>query len=360
MSKLIINKKKLFENLDILNNLLEQKNIKWTLVTKILSGNKIVLNEILSHSIIKKIHSFGDSRISNLKTIKRINSKITTMYIKPPSIKDATNIVKYADISLNTSLKTITKLNQEAKLQNKIHKVIIMVELGELREGVIKENLLNFYSQCFNLTNIKIIGIGANLGCMYGVEPTISKMKLLSDYKKKIEKNFNIKLKYISGGSSINLSLLNKDLPKTINHLRIGESAFLGTDPITGKKFKNLNTDVFNYQANIIELKKKRSKPDGKISNANIGHTSKQFSKSETYRAIVDFGILDVDADQLTPKLKTVTFIGTTSDMSVYDLKQNIPINGKRKEVGSTIKFIPKYMAVAKLFLSKYTEIEII
>lgn len=359
MSKLIIDKQKLFQNISALNEYLAQKNIKWTLVTKLLSGNKVVLEEILNKPLIKKLNSIGDSRITNLKIIKKINPKIVTMYIKPPAMKYAKTIIKYADISLNTSLKTIKKLNEEAKLQNKIHKIIIMIELGELREGVIKENLLDFYSQCFNLSNINVIGIGANLGCMYGVEPTIKKMKLLSDYKKKIEKKFNKKLKFISGGSSINLSLLEKGFPKSINHLRIGESAFLGTDPITGKKYKDLNTDVFKYQANIIELKKKRSKPDGKIGSANIGHTSNKFSKTETYRAIVDFGILDVDAEKLKPKSKNIFFIGTTSDMSVYDLKKNTIINGKKKEVGSTIEFIPNYMAVAKLFLSKYTEIEI-
>lgn len=228
---------------------------------------------------MKLLHSVGDSRLSNLKTIKAINPKITTLYIKPPSIQDARRVIKYADISLNSSLKTIQKLNEEAKIQNKTHKIIIMVELGELREGVIKENLINFYNQCFNLSNIKVIGLGTNLGCMYGIEPTYNKMKQLSFYKKEIEKTFNQKIKYISGGGSITLPLVDKKIPKNINHLRIGESVFMGTNPLNGRKFKDLNTNVFSYEANIIELKKKRNKPEGKISNAGIGQLSKTKNK---------------------------------------------------------------------------------
>ena len=156
MSKLIIKKNKIIQNIKKIDQMLKPKGIKWSLVTKILSGNKEILEAILKDPVIKKLHSIGDSRLSNLKIIKSIDPSLLTLYIKPPSIKDAARVIKYADISQNTSLKTIKKLNEEAKKQNKIHKIIIMIELGELREGVIQKNLINFYNQCFKFSNIKV------------------------------------------------------------------------------------------------------------------------------------------------------------------------------------------------------------
>ena len=116
------------------------------------------------------------------------------MYIKPPAVKYIKKIIKYADISFNTSLKTIKELNKEAKKQNKIHRVIIMLELGELREGVLGKDLIKFYQECFNLSNINVIGIGANLGCMYGIQPTYDKMIQLSLYKELLEAKFHKKI----------------------------------------------------------------------------------------------------------------------------------------------------------------------
>lgn len=99
-------------------------------------------------------------------------------------------MLEYADISLNTSLTTIQALNESAKKANKIHKIIIMVELGELREGVKITELVSFYEKVFNLSNIDVIGIGSNLGCMYGVEPNYDKLLQLSLYQDLIAAKF--------------------------------------------------------------------------------------------------------------------------------------------------------------------------
>ncbi|MCF7906887.1 alanine racemase [Patescibacteria group bacterium] len=361
MSKLIVDTKKIIENIEKIDQILKPKEIEWTLVTKLLSGHQEILEKLLQYPAVKKLHSLGDSRLSNLKRIKEINPKLSTLYIKPPSLRDVPKVIKYADISLNTSLSTIKALNQEAQKQNKIHRIIIMLELGELREGVLGKNLINFYQQTFNLSHIKIIGIGANLGCMYGIQPTRDKMIQLSLYKQLLEAKFNKKIKYISGGSSITLPLVKRKIPNNINHFRIGESAFVGTNPLTGKKFKNLNISAFKYQANIIEMKKKDSRPQGQISQASVGHTSKIKKENiQTYRAILDFGLLDVDAQELQPAEKNISLVGTTSDMSVYDLGHNLTKDERlKKKVGNNIKFKPSYMAVAKLLHSRYTRVEI-
>jgi len=356
MAELYIRIPRIIENINRLGKYLSENNIQWSLITKVLCGNKAILKEILRDEVVQNLHSIGESRLSSLKVIKAINPKLVTMYIKPPAIKYAAQVVKYADISLNTSFKTISALNDEAINQNKIHKIMIMIELGELREGIVRENIIDFYQKVFELTNIRVIGIGTNLGCMYGIEPTYDKLIQLSLYERLLEAMFDRKIDLISGGSSITLPLIAKHkIPVAVNHFRIGEAIFLGDSPLNGKKFRNLFTDIFEFKANIIELEKKEPIPDGNISDGNVGNTEElelENDAPKSYRAILDFGVLDVAVNNLIPKYKGVTFLGTTSDMTVYDLGKN---KGKKiYRIGEKITFYPDYMAVARLMNSKF------
>lgn len=365
MAEVVIKKKKIFSNIEKINEFLKKHKIDWTLITKVLSGNEGVLEELMQMEIIDRIHSVGESRLSSIKKIKKLRPDIKTMYIKPPAIPLASSIVEYADISLNTSYDVIDALNQEAKKQKKRHSIVIMIEMGELREGILRENILNFYDSVFKLDNIDIIGIGTNLGCMYGVEPTYDKLIQLSLFKELIENRFDHKLPVVSGGSSITLPLVSRNkIPPTVNHFRIGEAAFLGLTPLTGKKFDSLSTDTFTYQANVLELEEKAYVPDGVISEGNVGHATEMDQYSETdksYKAILDFGILDVDTEEIVPKDNTVSFLGTTSDLTVYDLGQNKKSNGQpRYKVGNKIQFKPTYMGVARLMNSKFIDKRII
>ena len=147
MAELFIHTERIKENIQYLSNYFESRNIEWSLVTKVFSGDKVFLKKVLTDKVISKVNSVGDSRLTSLRNLKTINPDIKTIYIKPPANIYADDVVKYADISLNSSLSTIQALNKAAKKQNKIHEVIIMVELGELREGVNRDNILSFYNK---------------------------------------------------------------------------------------------------------------------------------------------------------------------------------------------------------------------
>lgn len=353
MATLHIHTDQIIGNINKINEFLKPRGIQWTLVTKVLNGYKPALIKILTDPAIEHVHSIGDSRISNLKTIKSIRSDITTIYIKPPALNQVNNVIRYADISLNSSLGTIIALNAEAEKQGKIHRIIIMIEMGELREGIVRENILSFYEQVFRLKNILVTGIGTNLGCMYGVEPTFDKLIQLSLYKQLIETTFGVKLEMVSSGSSITLPLVSMNkIPKGVTHFRIGEAAFLGISPYDGKQFRNLSTSAFDFSAEIVELEKKEVVPDGKIGDGAIGETANfdLIKYDESYRAIADFGELDVDHNNLIPKDKTIRFLGTTSDMTVYDLG----VKSNKYKVGNQLHFRPNYMAIARLTNSKY------
>lgn len=361
MAQLIIHKDKIKSNIQRLSDFFEEHGKSWSLITKVFSGDKSFLKNILTEEVIQKINAVGDSRLTSLKNLKEVNPEMRTIYIKPPAAIYAKDVVKYADISLNSSYRTIKALNEAAKEADVVHQIIIMIELGELREGVQRDDILSFYEKVFSLEHIDVIGIGSNLGCMYGVEPTFDKLLQLSLYRELISLKFNKELKFVSGGTSITLPLIERDVvPKDINHFRVGEAAFFGMSPLENKRFMNLHTDTFEFQANIIELEEKKLVPDGVISDANIGHTidyDEQDIHQKSFKAILDFGLLDVDQNDLTAIDEEISFVGITSDMLVIDIGTNQTKEGKtRYKVGDKVDFKVNYMAVARLLNSKFID----
>lgn len=348
------------DNIRKLDTLLRPAGISWTLVTKLLGGNRTVLSAILESPEMKLVDSVGDSRIENLAAVRQIAPDVRTMYLKPSPIARADEVVEHADISLNTSLEAIKALDAAASAKSVTHDVIVMIEMGELREGVVRGGILDFYSELFELQNIRVVGIGTNLGCMYGVEPTFDKLIQLSLYRALIEAKFDVSLPIVSGGSSITLPLLPEGkIPAGVNHLRIGESLFFGRDLRTGGAFADLSTDVFSFSAEIVEYARKERVPDGTIGTASIGTTPEIAREGDGEeregRAIADFGEIDVSPQHLTPVDDGVDFAGSTSDMTVYGVDDDKIV----VEVGDEIAFEPNYSAVARLMHSKYVRKEV-
>ncbi|MBL7105566.1 MAG: alanine/ornithine racemase family PLP-dependent enzyme [Bacteroidales bacterium] len=361
MAFIELNKEKLLHNFHYLDDLFEKNNIKWGMVSKILCGNKEYIKLLLELGI-KEIH---DSRVSNLEVIKKVNPDVQTVYIKPPPKRSIRSLVKYADVSLNTEYDTIKLISEEAKRQNKTHKIIIMIEMGDLREGVMGEDVLDFYSSVFKLPNINVVGIGTNLNCLNGIMPTHDKMVQLSLYEQLIEATFNKKIPWVSGGSSVTIPLIYKKLiPKGVNHFRIGETLFFGNNLITGKPIKGMKTDVFKLYAEVIELREKPKMPIGEV-GTNVAGESPEFNEKDygktSFRAILDIGLLDIglldiDTKNIKPLTKRFHFSGASSDMMVLDIGRN---SGKLK-IGDLVEFRPDYMGVLRILNSDYIDKKIV
>ena len=352
MAYIKLKRKSLHHNYQYLSKQLEKQDISWGIVSKLLCGNKKYIQEVINLGI-DEIH---DSRISNLKAVKELDPKIQTVYIKPPAKKFIKSIVEYADVSFNTELSTIRLISAEAKRQDKLHKIIIMIEMGDLREGVMGEQLLSFYGKVFELPNISVVGIGTNLNCLHGVMPSADKLIQLSLYEQLIEAKFDKKIPWVSGGTSVVFPLLmHKQLPKGINHFRIGETLYFGNNLVTEKPIKGMKSDVFTLNAQIIELIKKPKVPTGELATNPSGESfeidEEDYGK-KSYRAILDLGLLDISTDFMTPVDKGIKITGASSDMLVIDLGSS-----KRNfKVGDWVKFKLKYMGALSLLNSSYID----
>ena len=352
MAYTVLNRKKLKDNYQYLNQLFSERQIEWGVVSKVFCGSRTYLKELIDLGV----QQICDSRITNLKIIKSLNPDIETVFIKPPAKRYISSVVKYADASFNTEFETIKMLSDEAVKQGKIHKIIIMIELGELREGVMRNEFIDFYARVFQLPHIEVAGLGTNLTCMYGVLPSQDKLLQLCLYEQLIEAKFNKVIPYITGWTSVTIPLITRGLlPKDVNHFRVGETLFLGTDVYNNAPNPEMHQDVFKLYAEIIELREKPMIPDGDLGH-NVSGDLLEFKQesdsTHAYRAIIDIGLLDVEASHIKPKDVALKIVGSSSDMMVIDLGEN----EAGYKVGSQVEFDLDYMGILRLMSCDYVD----
>ena len=335
----------ILENVNKVNKLCLDNNVNLSLVVKLLAGNYDFVKK-LENTNIKYI---CDSRVQNLKLYKDIN--IEKWLIRLPMIDEVNDVVKYSDASLNTEIETIIALNEAAKNQDKIHKIILMYELGDLREGCTKEELDEIIDKAKTLSNINIYGIGVNLSCYGEIVPTDKNMKEFSELVTYLEEKHNIKFEIVSGGNSSSYNMLKEGkLPKNINNLRFGESVFLGNVPCFEEEISELNRNNFILRTQIIELKEKPSIPWGETGKSNSFNEDVTFvDRGIRKRAIIALGKQDVRIEGLTPKDENIIILGGSSDHIILDVTDS-NINYK---VGDIVEFNLNYSATLCLMSSK-------
>lgn len=356
MNRVTINLEKLKHNIKVIKSWMKQHEATWTVVTKVLCGHTDTLHALQ----LLGVRSMGDSRLDNLRAIEKIVPDFESWYLRVSDMSSVEHVVNLADVSLNSEITIIKALNEEARRNNRTHRIVIMIELGDLREGILPGSLIDFYKHVFQLSNIEVIGIGANLGCLAGAVPNIDQFMQLALYRELLELKFERSLPVISGGSSAVLPLLlDGQLPKSINHFRIGEAIFLGTDLVNGGTLPDLTGDAIILEAEIAEIKEKGLVPLSETTSMTPfdgNHTENDLSPGQRgYRAIVSIGQLDTEITGLTPIDSDYQIAGASSDVTVI----NIGDEPKGLEVGATIKFKPNYAALLRLMSGKYVRKEV-
>jgi predicted amino acid racemase len=335
------------DNARMLSELFGQKGIS------IMGVSKAVLGE---PSIVKAMIQGGarfiaDSRIENIEKMKAAGITTQFVLLRTP-LSQAESVVRSADISLNTEIETLKKLSYYAKAGNKNHQVIVMVELGDLREGVLPLDLSEFIRQAISLSHIKIVGIGCNLACYGGVKPADKNMHELSELFDIIEKEFHLGLTIISGGNSANYEWYRstKDVGK-INNFRLGESILLGLETVNRKTIPGLHTGAFKLVAEVIESKKKPSLPFGEIGQDAFGNVPVFQDKGIHQRVIIALGKQDILVSSLKSN-NSLEILGSSSDHIILNSKND------NLKVGDEVNFSLDYggllAAMTSPFIKKH------
>ena len=293
----------------------------------------------------------ASSRLEQIEDAKNAGIKKPMMLIRVPMLSEVSDVVRLADVSLNSELEVVKALNAEALKQGKIHKVIVMADMGDLREGYWDKDEMADVCEYIEkeLSNIQLMGIGTNVGCYGSISPTVETLDDLVEIAEHIEERLGRKLEYISGGATSSLMRVwDGNIPERINLLRIGEGILLARDldVFYGYDMSELYQDVFRLKAEVIEVKDKPSHPVGTIAVDAFGHTPTYVDRGMRRRALLAMGKVDYgDPSELLPLEKGIEVLGASSDHTIIDVEDA----EKDWKVGDIMEFDICYATIVYL-----------
>lgn len=330
-------------NARTLVDLLAGRGIGVTGVTKALLGAPEVAQVLVDAGVAR----LGDARVDNLESMRRAGIAAPMVLIRSPMISQAARVVAAADRSFNTEPDVLEALSDAAETRGTTHEVVLMVELGDLREGILPGDLAAVVNAVLYLPGLRLVGLGTNLACRSGVVPDAPKMAELSTLTTRTEEAFGIDLPVVSGGNSANLAgTLDNAEPGRINDLRLGESILLGREPLHRHTIPGLYDDTMAIAAEVIESKRKPSVPWGDLAQGAFGDVDTPTDRGVIMQSILAIGRQDVDPDGLCPP-PGVEILSTSSDHLVIATTRPLAI-------GSTVTFRPDYSALLRAATSPF------
>lgn len=322
--------------------------IEVTPVTKVTCGNPQVARVFVEAGFA----SLGDSRLENLALLRKHFPATRLMLLRLPMISQASEVVRLADISLNSDIRVLQALNQAARDQGKIHEVILMVDVGDLREGIWPDSIPGMAREMAGLSDIRVVGVGTNLACYGGICPTVENMEALLKAAEALNRATGWAPHIISGGNSANWLLMESgNLPSQVNHLRLGEIFFLGQETTLCQPIEGLCQEIFTLEAEVIESLTKPSVPLGQVMRDAFGGIPSFSDRGLRKRVIVAVGRQDVVPEGLVPEITGVEILGASSDHLILDVEEAPqPISS-----GDVVSFtVSSYSALLALFTSPY------
>lgn len=344
--RLNINLDKIYHNSHNLVERLAARGISVTGITKATLGSVEIANTLHRAGV----SSLGDSRIENIETMRSAGVPATMTLIRSPMLSQVERVVANADISFNTEVAVIKKLSHAAHKADRMHGIVLMVELGDLREGIMPDELMGVVRKILQMPNITFKGIGTNLACCNGVSPDARNMGELTALIGSIETVFGVKIEIVSGGNSANLEWALSDAETgRVNELRLGESILLGCETLHRQPIEGLHTDAITLTAEVIESNIKPSQPWGIIAETAYGDKPVIEDRGHTSQIIMALGQQDTDPYglQIPDGLK---LLGASSDHLILSSSKNRP------SVGTEITFKVNYSALVRAMTSPFVE----
>lgn len=340
---------KITHNARTIVHLCRQYGMTVTGVTKGTCGLPEVARAMLRGGVV----SIGESRLKNIYRLTASGVHTTYMLLRTPPLSEVQDIVTTVDISLNAEVAVIAALSEAASRYSRVHGIIVMVDLGDLREGVWPDDLLPFVRQILPLPGIRIVGLGTNLSCYGGVIPSVDNMQQLVERVDQIERTFGLHLQYVSGGNSSALPLIAAGkMPLRVNHMRIGEAILLGRETLQRTPWPATFQDAFLLHAEVIEHKVKPSVPLGATGQDAFGKTPVFVDHGTRDRVIVNIGREDVDPAGLTPLDTRLSILGASSDHLLLD----VTAAAGSIRLGDCLTFAMNYSALLAAMTSPYVD----
>ena len=356
--KLTVDTRKLYNNIKTVADDCSSQGISIAGVIKGFNG----IYEAALQFVKAGCSQLATSRMEQIIDAREKGIDAEFMLVRIPMLSEAEEVAAYADMSLNSEIEVIRAIDRACEKFDRTHGIILMADLGDLREGYWdKDELVETAVYIENeLKNVKLMGVGTNLGCYGSIKPTVDKMNELADSACRIEERIGRELEIVSGGATSSYPLvLDKVMPAKINHLRMGEGIILAYDlqEIWGLDMSRLSQEVFTFKAEVIEVKNKPTHPVGEIFIDGFGRMPEYEDRGIRKRALLATGKLDYALnDKIFPKMKGIELIGASSDHAILDIEDC----EEKIKLGDIIEFNVSYPSLMYLTNSRYINIETI
>ena len=216
------------QNLDAVCRITKEEGHCKTLaiVTKGVCADPEIVKIIISEP---RVDYVADSRVKNIASYADLAHEKgrKTMLLRIPMPSELIEVVRYVDLCQISELQTIRLLNREAEKAGKKQDILLMIDMGDLREGLFfknREKIHQTVDEILTMENINLRGISVNLTCYGAIIPKNDNLSQFVAVAREIEEQHGIRLDIVSGGNSSSIYLIGKgEMPEGINNLRLGE-----------------------------------------------------------------------------------------------------------------------------------------
>lgn len=346
---LTVNLAHLRQNVRTMRSLCAEHGINITAVTKVFRGDPEIARVLVEEGITM----LGDSRVDNLARLKEI--KAEKWLIRPPMLSEIPKLVQYGDVSLNSEITVVRAIDAECGRNGRRHKIVLMADLGDIREGYIDyDELVEAACETDRMEHVDLYGIGVNLTCFSFIQYDTAKLTLLADLRKRVEEAVGHPLDIVSGGNSAAVDLmLRGGIPAGVDSLRLGESVLFGKERAKYQYLPGTFADVFTLECEIVELKEKPSLPWGTVGVDSYGKKPEFTDRGpRRLKAVCALGKQDFDVETTTSCDPDIILLGASSDHLMLDVTDS----KETYAVGSTVRLKLGYFSTMRAFTSDYVQ----
>lgn len=354
LPKIVVDLAKLRHNAAAMCALCAPHGISVTAVTKVFCADETMTKAITA----TPVQILADARLENLARYPAISQK--RLLVRAPAPAQAAQVVAGCELSVNSELATLRALATAAEAAQTPHGILLMVDVGDLREGLWHADYATILQAAAFAANhpwLHLYGVGLNLACYGSVIPTPATMQRFAAVANRLQTDLQMQFDLVSGGNSSGIELMMAgDMPSIVNNLRFGESIVCGEEAAFGHPVPGLYRDVVALHAALIEIQEKPSYPQGLMAMNAFRETPRYEDKGRRLRGLLSIGRQDTDHEALCCLNPGITIIGASSDHLLVDLTEA----EEKFAVGDTLQFSMGYRAILRGFTSPFVAREYI
>jgi len=309
-------------------------------VTKCVDGEPLIGRTMLEAGC----SGLADSRLSGLVKLAAHALAPLTL-IRPPQPDELEAVAQVADRVCLSDVGVARVLAEHAR--GAALQVLLTVDLGDRREGVLPEAAPAVATQLSRLPGIELAGICVNFACLSGQLPSPELFRQAEDVLAAIADACAGEPLLSLGGTCV-VQALDGYRPRFTTELRAGGGPVFGYDFVSGSGIAGLERTDPVLSAVVLESYRKPPATPGRYGRDAFGHVpDADLPRDDAWYSLLNLGRRDVEPQGLRPLLPGTRIVGATSDVTVL-------VSDEPLTPGDEVEFAVDYDALVRAITSPY------